>query len=385
MYWQTRPIRPSSLETPNGFVTNKRYNITNRSRRISSSTIVAARLPEAFYKSRTTGKSLYARKILLPFGARQKGIKGFRFVRLQPHLIELTSRIRSDRVTREFEEFAEQASVSNEETGLDAGVVWYSYRDDGPAGSYEAYLPAGLHIGCGVAHIRTFSKDLGGFRACGPVANVLYVPEDGIGFSTELFAGAVSSFGYYVPVDAAHDSELVANIVRTVKNKPLVPLTGRTLRAVRRLVSTVGDEFVGKSREVMYQSRAMEMCALVTTELGRDPSRVRLNRVHKKMHDVRDCIEANLSSDVTLDDLARRNGISTRVLTSAFRDMFGESVHVLITRRRLEEAAVLIEAGASVASAAVSVGYTPNALSTAFARHFGYPPSQLLNHKRRLA
>ncbi len=288
-------------------------------------------------------------------------------------------------MTREFEEFAEQASVSNEETGFDAGVVWYSHRDDGPAGSYEAYIPAGLHISCGVAHVRTYSKHLGGFLARGPVANVLYVPEDGIGFSTELQAGPVSSFGYYVPIDVVHDSELVADIVRAVKNKPLVPLNAQTLRAVPRFVSTVGDEFIGKSREAMFQSRAMELCALASTELGRGSGRVRLDRVRKKMYQVRDCIEANLSSDVTLDELARRNGISTRVLTSAFRDTFGESVYSLITRRRLEEAAVLIEAGASVASAAMSVGYTPNGLSTAFARHFGYPPSQLLNHKRRMA
>ena len=288
-------------------------------------------------------------------------------------------------MTREFEEFADKASVSNEETGLDAGVVWYSHRDNGPAGSYEASVPAGLHIGCGVAHIHAHSKHLGGFRARGPAANVLYVPEDGIEFSTELLTGAVSSFGYYVPIDSLQDDELIANIVRTVKNKPLIPLTGQTLRAVPRLVSTVGDEFAGKSREMMFQSRAMELCVLAAAELGRHSRRARSQRVQKKMHDVRDCIEASLSSDVTLDELARRNGISTRVMTSACRDTFGESVQSLITRRRLEEAAALLEAGASVASAAMSVGYTPNALSTAFARHFGYPPSQLLNHKRRMA
>lgn len=287
-------------------------------------------------------------------------------------------------MTREFEEFAEQVSVSNEETALDAGVIWHSHRDNGPAGSYQAYVPAGLHISCGVANMRTVSKELGGFQACGPVANVMFVPDDGIGFSTELLAGAVSSFGYYVPIDAIDDSELVANIARTVENKSIVSLTGRTLRAVRRFVRTVGDEFVGTSREALFQSRALEMCALVATELGRDPGRVQSNRVRRKMQDVRDGIEADLSSGVTLDDLARRNGISTRVLTSAFRDTFGESVTALITRRRLEEAAHLIEDGASVATAAVAVGYTPNALSAAFARHFGYPPSQLLNHKRRM-
>ena len=136
---------------------------------------------------------------------------------------------------------------------------------------------------------------------------------------------------------------------------------------------------------MLLQSRAMELFAMVATELGRDSRRTRSKRVQKKMHDVRDSIEASLSSDVTLDELAKRNGISTRVMTSAFRDTFGETVQSLIIRRRLEEAAALLEAGASVATAATSVGYTPNALSTAFARHFGYPPSQLLNHKRRMA
>lgn len=288
-------------------------------------------------------------------------------------------------MTREFEEFAELALVSNEEMGFEEGVVWYSHRNDGPSGTYDARLPAGLHISCGVASVRTYSKALGGFQARGPVANVLFVPEDGVRFTTEMLGGAVSSFGYYMPIDAICNNELLAAIAQRVRNQPLAPLTGQTLRAVPRLVSRLGDEFVGKSRDVLYQSRALELCAMAATEMSSEPGRVRTGRVYKRMHDVRDSIEADLSSDVTLDELARRNGMSTRVMTTAFRATFDESVHAYITRRRLEEAAVLIESGASVATAASLVGYTPNAMSTAFARHFGYPPSRLLNHKRRFA
>ncbi|MEM7431041.1 MAG: AraC family transcriptional regulator [Pseudomonadota bacterium] len=288
-------------------------------------------------------------------------------------------------LSRQFDEFADFASVSNEETSFGPGIVWYSHRDDGPPGAYEAELPAGLHIGCGVARIRTFSKDLGGFLAHGPVANVIYVPEDGIRFSTELLSGAVSSFGYFVPEAAINDDELVTDIVKNVKNKPLVQLSGSTLRAVPRLVRTLGGEFHGKSRETMFQSRAMEMCALASSDLGHELGKIRLGRVRKKIYQLRDYIEANLASDVTLEELAKEIGISTRVMTSAFREMFGESIHRLITRRRLEVAAELLESGVPVASAATSVGYTPNAFSAAFVRHYGYPPSKLLSHKRSMA
>ena len=136
---------------------------------------------------------------------------------------------------------------------------------------------------------------------------------------------------------------------------------------------------------MLLQSRALELSAMVSAVFGQNLRRPRSNRTQRKMYDVLDCIEERLSTVITLDELSRLNGLSTRVMTSAFRETFGESISGLITRRRMEEGAVLLEAGASVAIAASAVGYSPNAFSTAFARHFGYPPSQLLNHKRRMA
>ncbi|MEM7503772.1 MAG: AraC family transcriptional regulator [Pseudomonadota bacterium] len=289
-------------------------------------------------------------------------------------------------MTREFEEFAEKASVSNEEVAMNSGVIWHSHRSDGPAGSYDAFLPAGLHISCGVANVRTFSKDLGGFEAQGPVANVVYVPEDGACFKTELSAGAVSSFGYYVPLDSLeNDDGVIAGIAKVVRNRPLTPLVGEPLRAVPRFVSGAGSEYVGSSREMLLQSRALELCAMVSVTFGQNLQRQRSARIRRKMHDVLESIEERLSSAHRLDDLARQNGLSTRVMTAAFRETFGESIGGLVKRRRMEEGAAILEAGASVATAAAAVGYSPNAFTTAFTRHFGFPPSQLLNHKRRMA
>lgn len=289
-------------------------------------------------------------------------------------------------MTREFEEFAEKVSVSNEEIGMNSGIIWHSHRSDGPGGSYDAFLPAGLHISCGVANIRTHSKHLGGFEAQGPVANVVFVPDDTTCFKTELSSGPVSSFGYYVPIDAIEDDDgVIAGIARTVRHRPLTPLVGEPLRAVPRFVSGAGREYVGKSREMLFQARALEFSAMVSALFGQNGERRHSKRVRRKMHGVRECIEERLSVPVTLDELARLNGLSTRVLTTAFKETFGESVGELITRRRMEEGAAMLEAGASVATAASAVGYSPNAFSTAFARHFGYPPSQLLNHKRRMA
>ncbi|MEM8814241.1 MAG: AraC family transcriptional regulator [Pseudomonadota bacterium] len=288
-------------------------------------------------------------------------------------------------MTREFEDFAEKAGVSNEEVSMDAGIIWHSYRSDGPVGSYDAFLPAGLHISCGVANIRAHSKLLGGFEARGPVANVVYVPEDMNCFRTELFAGAVSSFGYYVPADAIEgDDSVIAGIAKAVKNRPLTPLVGKPLRATPRLVSSAGGEYVGKNRDMLLQSRALELSAMVSAVFGQKLRPPRSSRIQQKMYAVRDCIEERLSATFTLDELSRLNGLSTRVMTAAFKEMFGESIGALLMRRRMEVGAAMLEAGASVATAASAVGYSPNAFSTAFARHFGYSPSQLLNHKRRM-
>ena len=288
-------------------------------------------------------------------------------------------------MTREFEDFAEKAGVSNEEVSMNSGVIWHSHRIDGPVGSYDAFLPAGLHISCGVANVRAYSKFLGGFEAQGPVANVVYVPEDEMCFKTELYAGAVSSFGYYVPADAIEgDDGVIAGIARVVRNRPLTPLVGKPLSATPRLVASAGDEYVGKNREMLLQSRALELSAMVSAEFGQSFHRPRSNRIQQKMYAVRDCIEERLSAALTLDELSRLNGLSTRVMTAAFKETFGESIGGLLMRRRMEVGAAMLDAGASVATAASAVGYSPNAFSTAFARHFGYPPSQQLNHRRRM-
>lgn len=289
-------------------------------------------------------------------------------------------------MTREFEDFAEKAQVSNEEIGLNSGVIWYSHRANGPAGSYDAFLPAGLHISCGIANIRTQADGFGGFEAAGPVMNVLYTPDDSVCFRTEVGSGAVSSFGYFVPAGALEDDDgVIAGIAQIAKGAPLIPIAGKALRSVPRLVTSVSNEFCGKDLEMMYQSRALELSAMVSSLLQGRYGRVKSSRLQRKMQEVVDGIEAGLAIPVTLDDLAKRHGMSARVLTTAFRNTFGESVAEFLIRRRMEEAAALLEAGALVATAANTVGYSPNAFSTAFARYYGFPPSKLLNHKRRSA
>ena len=279
-------------------------------------------------------------------------------------------------MVEEFTEFAEKARVSNEEVGLNGGVIWHSARSGGPRGDYDAPLPPGLHISCGIAKIRSHSKSHGGFESDGVSLSVVHIPEEGVSFRTHLIGGAIRSFGYYLPLSALETVDpVIAAILDKAENRPLFSLKGAPVKSVPRLTSVLNDAYHGAVRETLYQARALELTAMVAAELDSGDSLASLSGCSCHIHRVRDYIEANLDKPNRLDELAQANGLSVRTMTSAFRVAFGETISDYLRRRRMEEGAAALESGASVAEAAYLVGYTPNAFSTAFRKHFQRNPS----------
>jgi AraC-like DNA-binding protein len=90
-------------------------------------------------------------------------------------------------------------------------------------------------------------------------------------------------------------------------------------------------------------------------------------------------IEAHLFEPTQVARLARSVGASESTLLRAFKKELGCTPSVYWTRRRLDEALVLLESGHhSVAEVAASVGYeNPSAFAAAFNRRFGQRPSSL--------
>lgn len=281
-------------------------------------------------------------------------------------------------VSSELKTVADNAGSSFESAPTTGGIVWQSIREHGSNVRMQNEIPGGLHLSFGVADIRTHSPVFGGFETRQPVIAAFTAPDGGTLFETEVKAGMARSFGIHISdLDAAESDPCISAIIRSVRGRPMAVIGGEAARRVAKLQVAIDPWFQGDARELVFQARAMELVAVVAEAL-KDPDRLSLRSIDLvRAHAVREQIEQDLGQVFRLDTLAKEQAIDTRVMTAAFKRSFGESIGVYITRRRMEEALSLLADGASVKTVAIMLGYTPNAFSTAFRRHYGYPPSRV--------
>ncbi|MEM8936818.1 MAG: AraC family transcriptional regulator [Pseudomonadota bacterium] len=280
-------------------------------------------------------------------------------------------------MVQEFSDYSKLVQASNEEVHLNGGVIWHSTRLYGPPVEHDAPLPPGLHITSGIGNVWAYSKECGGFETVGASLSIVLVPEGGTIFQTKLQAGAAQSMGYYLPTAAMEtDDPVLETLRKTAVGKPLLCWDkGASIRTVPRLTSLISSAFQGDVRDALLKARAIELTALIAAEVGEGATSTLSGGHSRSAFAVRDLIEAELSTELRLEDLARANETSIRTMTNAFRETFDESIGQYIRRRRMEEAAIALEQGASVAEAAFLVGYSPNAFSSAFKKHFNRKPS----------
>lgn len=99
-------------------------------------------------------------------------------------------------------------------------------------------------------------------------------------------------------------------------------------------------------------------------------------------HAAHDELEASLALPHDARRIAARLGVSAATLNNYFSRVYGTTVAAYLRRRRVEAAAELLAGGASVAEAAVQVGYAnPSKFAAAFKHLMGSSPS---DWKRRL-
>lgn len=97
-----------------------------------------------------------------------------------------------------------------------------------------------------------------------------------------------------------------------------------------------------------------------------------------KLQEIAREMTRDLGARVPLEELARQNHISVATLKKQFRQVYGEPPYTYLKRRRMEEAARLLQATAlSIRDIALAVGYqNPSKFSAAFTQHYGLPPTQ---------
>ena len=278
---------------------------------------------------------------------------------------------------QEHEDVANILGCSYEAVSVSGSYIWQFRRKYGDDVRMSVEVHAGLHIESGFADIRKYSKGIGGFQTDQPILVAYIAPGGGAVFDTQVHAGAGQSFGVHIDdLDAAEGDPCLTTIVKAVRGKPMAIVGGGAARRTTKLQLAIEPWFQADTRDMVLQSRAMELIAIVAESLGQpDRQSIRSTDV-VRAHAVMEQIEQDLGRSLRLEDLARQSAIEVRLMTAAFRRVFGESIGEYITRRRMQEAVGLISKGASIKATASQLGYSPNAFSTAFRKYYGYPPSR---------
>lgn len=100
---------------------------------------------------------------------------------------------------------------------------------------------------------------------------------------------------------------------------------------------------------------------------------------HEKMLMAKRIIDADLSQNYTIPELAKRVGTNVQYLKTYFKQYFGKTVMTYVTERKMEYAKELMLTGNHrVADVAQMTGYKhPTHFTTAFKKHFGFIPNSL--------
>lgn len=269
---------------------------------------------------------------------------------------------------------------------LATGAAWLSRSAATRQLTYEAEVPRGLHIGLGVAKMRTSAAGIGGFVASGPVFSVLQLASEPVQFQTTIDPGVSHSFGIHLDVDQMDGdvSTSVLRILDAMRTDSLRTVAdGAILQRAIHVLTPIDPWFQGSARELILQARGYELLAIAEMWLHGAGRRPAAHRAFLKAEAVRDLIESQLAQTLTLDLIARSVGVNVRTLSTLFRERFGVGVAAFLTERRMQVATRMLCEGASVAEAAYAVGYQPNSFSTAFRRQFGVPPSALGGRRTR--
>jgi AraC family transcriptional activator of pyochelin receptor len=194
----------------------------------------------------------------------------------------------------------------------------------------------------------------------------------------------------YVPPEALDELQLqcgafdaVAAVRASARAAPAFQswLPNRAIRLIAHQISNC--PYQGALRKLYLQGKAVELLAAMLEAIEISTADCpRLPQISsgdaERLMTARDILLGALDSPPSLDELARRVGMSTTRLTAGFRRIFAMSVTAFVQEQRLERAlSDLTEGRATVAQAAFKVGYSPAHFSTLFRRKFGFPPSSI--------
>ena len=146
------------------------------------------------------------------------------------------------------------------------------------------------------------------------------------------------------------------------KATPFCQMT-RMTPEMRNVVERIDNcPYCGGLERLYLEAKILELLALRLAQVS-EPPRPRTGgslgrRRMQRLHEAREIVEKRMTAPPSLQELSREVAMSTTLLKSGFRELFGETVFEHVRNLRLERARELLaESDASVKEVAHAVGY----------------------------
>ncbi|MBQ4822739.1 AraC family transcriptional regulator [Aquimarina sp. MMG016] len=149
---------------------------------------------------------------------------------------------------------------------------------------------------------------------------------------------------------------------------------------MERIVDAIfTNEYIGKTKMMFFRSQITALLSHFFGQLALLQESASKPHHRDKLNQVKDILLSNIENPPSLTELSKQIGFNTTKLKKEFKEVFGVPVFKYLQNERLSSAHKLIsEKKATVQEAAWQVGYDSlSSFSNAFAKKFGYRPSQI--------
>lgn len=271
----------------------------------------------------------------------------------------------------------DDSNFQSVETSL--GSFWRSEHVLKAPKEYSTPLPAGLHLGGGIADISIYSESFGRHGGSGPMLNIVSCPpgfeEE---FHTSLGAGPNTSCGLFVPFcEFEQLPKPVRSLMQLLPREQMFYSSTRIRRSIiARLCSPFEPWRNASALRLAGEARVYELLALLIESMACKGPRLK-KHLQQKIILARELINGQLNKPPSLAELARQVGLNVRSLTHYFRQAYGMSIGEYQHHQRMEKALQLLEAGLSVSQTADQLGYSLPYFSQKFRQQYGVSASEI--------
>ncbi|WP_299242722.1 AraC family transcriptional regulator [uncultured Aquimarina sp.] len=149
---------------------------------------------------------------------------------------------------------------------------------------------------------------------------------------------------------------------------------------MERIVDAIfANQYSGKTKMMFFRSQITALLSHFFGRLALMHNEDSKTEYREKLNEVKDILISNLENPPSLTEISQQIGFNTTKLKKEFKAVFGVPVFKYLHNERLSTAHKLIsEQQTTVQEAAWQVGYDSlSSFSNAFAKKFGYRPSQI--------